>query len=54
MKLDSPYLHQINVSAGGVPKHAVPEVRITVEGLSGDCSPSCRRRETALAAAAGR
>ena len=36
MKLDSPYLYQINVSAGGVPKHAVPEAWITVDGLSGD------------------
>src|SRR6059058_2024551 len=26
-----PYVHQINVSNGGVPKHPVPEARITVE-----------------------
>jgi MOSC domain-containing protein YiiM len=36
MKSDAPYLYRINVSAGGVPKHAVPEARITVNGLSGD------------------
>jgi MOSC domain-containing protein YiiM len=36
MKSDPPYLYQINVSAGGVPKHAVPEARITADGLSGD------------------
>ncbi|MGD9727597.1 MAG: MOSC domain-containing protein [Nitrospiraceae bacterium] len=42
MKLNSSYLHQINVSAGGVPKHAVPEARITVEGVSGDCQRNRR------------
>ena len=36
MKSDSPYLYQINVSDGGVPKHAVSEVRVTVDGLRGD------------------
>lgn len=29
-------LRQINVSAGGVPKHAVAEARISREGLAGD------------------
>jgi MOSC domain-containing protein YiiM len=31
-----PYLHQISVSDGGVPKVSVPEARITVEGVVGD------------------
>jgi MOSC domain-containing protein YiiM len=31
-----PYLHQINVSDGGVPKLPVPEARVTVEGVAGD------------------
>src|SRR5216117_2153976 len=31
-----PYVHQINVSNGGVPKHPVPEARITVDGVAGD------------------
>lgn len=30
------HLHQISVSDGGVPKLAVPEARITVEGVVGD------------------
>ena len=29
-------VHQINVSNGGVPKWAVPEARITVQGVEGD------------------
>lgn len=33
---DGPYLHQISVSDGGVPKLAVPEARITVQGVVGD------------------
>lgn len=32
----SPQVHQISVSDGGVPKHSVPEARVTVEGLVGD------------------
>src|SRR5437899_862580 len=35
-----PYVHQINVSNGGVPKHPVPEARITVDGVAGDCQRS--------------
>jgi len=31
-----PYLHQISVSDGGVPKLPVPEARITLEGVAGD------------------
>ena len=31
-----PHVHQINVSDGGVPKHPVPEPRITVDGVVGD------------------
>ncbi len=31
-----PYLHQISVSAGGLPKLPVPEARITVDGVEGD------------------
>ncbi len=30
------YLYQINVSNGGVPKWAVPEARVTVDGVTGD------------------
>lgn len=33
---DTPYLHQISVSDGGVPKLPVPEARITVNGVTGD------------------
>ncbi len=32
----SPYLHQISVSPGGVPKTAVPSAKVTTEGLVGD------------------
>jgi MOSC domain-containing protein YiiM len=31
-----PHVHQISTSDGGVPKLAVPEARITVEGVGGD------------------
>lgn len=31
-----PYLYQINVSDGGVPKHAVSEAWVTLEGINGD------------------
>ncbi len=31
-----PYLHQISVSNGGVPKLAVPQARIAKEGVEGD------------------
>jgi len=31
-----PYLHQISVSDGGVPKLPVPEARITLGGVGGD------------------
>ena len=31
-----PHLHQISVSAGGVPKLPVPEGRIAIEGVAGD------------------
>lgn len=31
-----PYLHQISVSNGGVPKLAVPRARVTREGVEGD------------------
>src|SRR6266496_1051376 len=30
------YIHQINISQGGVPKTAVPSARITVDGVEGD------------------
>lgn len=33
---DTPHLHQISVSDGGVPKLPVPEGRITVNGVAGD------------------
>lgn len=33
---DTPHLHQISVSDGGVPKLPVAEARITVTGVSGD------------------
>jgi len=36
MAVARPYLHQISVSGGGVPKLPVPEARITVEGVAGD------------------
>ena len=35
-KAKHPYLHQISVSNGGVPKLAVPQARITKEGVEGD------------------
>lgn len=31
-----PYLHQISVSNGGVPKLAVPQARVTKKGVKGD------------------
>ena len=31
-----PYLHQISVSDGGVPKLPVPEAHITINGVAGD------------------
>jgi MOSC domain-containing protein YiiM len=31
-----PYLHQISVSNGGVPKLAVPQARVTRDGVEGD------------------
>jgi len=31
-----PYLHQISVSNGGVPKLAVPQARVTKDGVAGD------------------
>ena len=34
--MPQPYLHQVNVSDGGVPKHAVTQARITVNGVDGD------------------
>src|SRR3989441_13103300 len=34
------HVHQINVSDGGVPKLPVPEARITVQGVAGDCQRS--------------
>lgn len=36
MAVARPYLHQISVSDGGVPKLPVPEARITVTGVAGD------------------
>lgn len=36
MVVARPYLHQISVSDGGVPKLPVPEARVTVEGVAGD------------------
>ena len=33
---DSPYVHQVSLSDGGVPKRAVPAAQVTVEGLTGD------------------
>jgi MOSC domain-containing protein YiiM len=30
------HVYQINVSAGGVPKHSVPDARVTYDGLVGD------------------
>jgi MOSC domain-containing protein YiiM len=32
-----PYLYQINCSPGGLPKLPVPEARVSVEGIEGDC-----------------
>jgi MOSC domain-containing protein YiiM len=37
------YVHQISVSNGGVPKLAIPEARITVQGIEGD-----RQRSVAI------
>ena len=31
-----PHIHQISVSAGGVPKKPVPEARVTLQGVEGD------------------
>lgn len=42
MEKARPHLHQISVSDGGVPKLAVVEARITVNGVAGDCQ---RNRE---------
>ena len=35
-KAKRPYLHQISVSNGGVPKLAVPQARVTKDGVEGD------------------
>lgn len=35
-KTARPYLHQISVSDGGVPKLAVPQARVTKDGVEGD------------------
>ncbi len=35
-KTTRPYLHQISVSNGGVPKLAVPQARVTKDGVEGD------------------
>ena len=37
MKKLSPYLHQISVSNGGLPKLRIPKARVTKEGVEGDC-----------------
>ena len=31
-----PHVHQVSLSDGGVPKRAVPNAQVTVEGLAGD------------------
>jgi len=31
-----PHVHQVSLSDGGVPKHAVPHAHVTVEGVAGD------------------
>ena len=36
MNSERPYLHQISVSNGGVPKLAVPQARVTKDGVAGD------------------
>jgi MOSC domain-containing protein YiiM len=36
MKESSPYLHQISVSNGGLPKLPIPKARVTKEGVEGD------------------
>lgn len=36
MKKVGPYLHQISISDGGVPKLAVPQARVTKDGVEGD------------------
>jgi MOSC domain-containing protein YiiM len=36
MKKAGPHLHQISVSDGGVPKLAVPQARVTKDGVEGD------------------
>jgi len=43
MKKLSPYLHQISISKGGLPKLPIPKARITKEGVEGD-----RHRNTEL------
>jgi MOSC domain-containing protein YiiM len=35
-KMICPYLHQISISNGGVPKLAVPQARVTKDGVEGD------------------
>ncbi len=35
---DFPHVHQVSLSDGGVPKHAVPSVQVTVDGLTGVAS----------------
>jgi MOSC domain-containing protein YiiM len=42
-KAKRPYLHQISVSNGGLPKLPIPKARITKEGVEGD-----RHRNTEL------
>ncbi|HET9962167.1 MAG TPA: MOSC domain-containing protein [Nitrospiraceae bacterium] len=36
MKPRAPYVHQISLSPGGVPKTAVPAARLSVDGFDGD------------------
>lgn len=33
---DFPHVHQVSLSDGGVPKHAVSSAHVTIEGLTGD------------------
>lgn len=33
---DFPHVHQVSLSDGGVPKHAVSSAQVTIEGLTGD------------------
>lgn len=42
-KTEHPYLHQISISSGGLPKLPIPKARITHEGVEGD-----RHRNTEL------